>query len=257
MPPLSWVEMHGAVTHMPLAFLLAAPAFDIGAILFRKPEWRMVSFWLLVGAVVMSIPSLATGWITGDDLKYTVTDQPPSVFTQHRLVAFIMAGLALVQLLWRIKLHDQLAGSMLRASIVLTMVIAGVAGYTGYLGGKMVFGEVEEIEENAPQILDPAAAPKTTAKPEVKVVVVDAADVALGKKLYVQHDCASCHRIAGKGGKQGPDLTHEGRRRPDIAWQIEHLKNPEKLVPDSAMPAYNDLPPAHLKALSTYMVTLN
>src|SRR5579872_2513039 len=105
MPVLSWPEVHGALTHFPIVFLLLAPFFDLGSVFLKKPEWRTVSFWMLVGTVLGAIPSLATGWITGNTL-FPDGAIPPALFYQHRLVAFTLSGVALVLLAWRALAKD-------------------------------------------------------------------------------------------------------------------------------------------------------
>jgi cbb3-type cytochrome oxidase cytochrome c subunit len=67
--------------------------------------------------------------------------------------------------------------------------------------------------------------------------------------------CQSCHRMNGKGGKAGPDLTHEARRHADIEWHIQHLKDPQKMKPGSDMPPFDNLSPQDLKALAAYLAT--
>src|SRR5207248_229941 len=42
---------------------------------------------------------------------------------------------------------------------------------------------------------------------------------AKGQKLYASQGCATCHRIGGKGGKIGPDLSKEGTKR-DAQWLV-------------------------------------
>jgi uncharacterized membrane protein len=249
MPHLSWGELHGALTHIPVAFLLAVPVFEIGALLLRKPEWRLVSFWLLVGAVIIAVPSLITGWINGNDLKFTGTASPPTSFVRHRAAAFSTAGLALILLGWRLKTRDQLTRPALSLSVALAVVTACTVGYTGYLGGRMVFGGAE------PDASTSAEASQDDPKPATEVAGIDPKLVATGQKLFVELPCQSCHRIAGKGGIAGPDLTHEAKRHADLAWHIAHLKDPQKMKPGSDMPPFDSLPAAQLKALAAYLST--
>lgn len=47
-----------------------------------------------------------------------------------------------------------------------------------------------------------------------------------GKKLYWEKgQCGQCHRIQGKGGRMGPDLTHAGRQR-SLAYLKESILDP-------------------------------
>jgi nitric oxide reductase subunit C len=77
-----------------------------------------------------------------------------------------------------------------------------------------------------------------------------------GQAIYQQNDCAACHQIMGIGGAAGPDLTYIGQKRPDVQWHIEHLVDPGSMVPDSAMPAFDDLSREELKDLAEFLVSL-
>jgi len=228
--------------------LIAAVAFDIGAPLFKKPEWRVVSFWLLVVAVVGAVPSLISGWITGNQMFGGVAD-PPLIFVRHRLAAFITSGLALVLLLWRVAAKDKLTGATYGLSILLSIIIGAMVSGTGYLGGLMAIGGGDTP---TPVPASSTTSPNTSTSAGPKL---DATLVLQGHVVYSKNGCANCHKINGSGGASGPDLTHEGTKRPDVDWQVAHLKNPAKLKPGSFMPAYDKLSADDLNALSQYIVS--
>jgi mono/diheme cytochrome c family protein len=243
----SVVELHGALTHFPIAMLIAAALFEIGAPIFRKSEWRVVSFWMLVTAVAGFVPSLITGWLTGNQFFGHVA-APPSIFLLHRLAAFVSAGLALLLLVWRIVAKDKMPAGAMAASVVLVLVAAGGVSYTGYLGGLMVFGG------GTPDAASSSPAPRSVSS--TTSTAVDSQLVTAGKLLFQQNGCADCHRINGQGMQSGPDLSNEGARNGDIAWQIAHLKDPTKIHPNSFMPSFASLGEAKLKALANYLVSL-
>lgn len=204
MPSLSWVELHGAFTHMPLAFLLSVPLFEIGAIVFRKPEWHTVSFWLLVGAVVMAVPSLLTGWFTGNDIFLTRENaQAPAIFYQHRLAAFATSGLAIVLLAWRIKSRDRLPKHALTASILLAAVTAATVGYTGFLGGRMVFGGGSEPASASNYVpVNPAAAPAAK-NSGVKIPNVEPRLVIAGARLFKELPASRATAWKARAARRG------------------------------------------------------
>jgi uncharacterized membrane protein/cytochrome c2 len=248
MASLSLVELHAALTHVPIAFLLGMAVFEAGAALFRKPEWRTVSFWLLVGAVAIAVPSLITGWITGNELKFTGSPAPPpGVFVTHRLFAFSTSGLAVLLLLWRVKAKDRFEGRASGALLCLSLLAAACVGYTGFLGGRMVFGGASTEREEA--------AAKPTIVGSRTTLSADPKLVENGQKLFTQLPCHSCHRMNGSGGSSGPDLTHEARRHADVSWHIAHLKDPQKMKPNSDMPPFDTLKDTELKALAAYLST--
>jgi mono/diheme cytochrome c family protein len=124
-----------------------------------------------------------------------------------------------------------------------------------------VFGDETAVEAptSVGDINEPDEQRRDTVQDETSTRNVPQADaqlVATGQKLYEESRCQNCHRNEGKGRANGPDLTKVGRRLPDINWHIEHLKNPQKVRPDSTMPSYEELSPGELKALSTYLVSL-
>ncbi|HEY8492205.1 MAG TPA: cytochrome b N-terminal domain-containing protein [Dehalococcoidia bacterium] len=71
-----------------------------------------------------------------------------------------------------------------------------------------------------------------------------------GAALFQQEACISCHRIAGRGGEYGPDLTHVADRlsREQMTWRI--------LYGGGGMPAYGaTLSPAETQALLDFLQT--
>ena len=74
--------------------------------------------------------------------------------------------------------------------------------------------------------------------------------LAVGKQLFQQSGCYSCHYIGspdkahqtgdpkfGQGGVAGPELSWEGTRHSQ-KWLVEHYKNPQAFVPGSIMPIF-------------------
>src|SRR5205085_11428402 len=122
---MSWPEMHGAVTHFPVALLITAFIYEAGALVLHRPAWRAASLWMLVAAVVTAVPSLVVGWMTGNQL-FSGVGQPPAVFVWHRAAAFTTSGVALLLLLWRAIARDQLGRGSRGGSVALAPVAAGV-----------------------------------------------------------------------------------------------------------------------------------
>jgi mono/diheme cytochrome c family protein len=76
-----------------------------------------------------------------------------------------------------------------------------------------------------------------------------------GAQLFAESGCLSCHTYLGSGSTNlgAPDLSAEGAKGRGIEWQIEHLKNPQSVVPGSAMPSFAALGDQQLEQLAIFL----
>jgi mono/diheme cytochrome c family protein len=78
-----------------------------------------------------------------------------------------------------------------------------------------------------------------------------------GRALYQAQQCGGCHRIAGQGGEEGPDLTSVGLRH-SAGWLHSFVESPSRFHEQSRMPSYG--PPAlshqEIEELAQYLATL-
>jgi len=75
-----------------------------------------------------------------------------------------------------------------------------------------------------------------------------------GEQIFNQR-CAMCHKVKGKGGAIGPELTKISARLKE-ADIIAQLENPKKKNPSSSMPSFKALSKADTHELLTYLKTL-
>lgn len=81
-----------------------------------------------------------------------------------------------------------------------------------------------------------------------------AGDKVKGEKVFNDSKCSICHKVDGKGGKMGPDLTAVGTRR-DMAWLKKYLADPKAENPKNKMPAVK-AKGADLDNLIDYLLSL-
>ena len=76
-----------------------------------------------------------------------------------------------------------------------------------------------------------------------------------GEQLFYDVGCLQCHTFRGNGARNlgAPDLTHAGRRRRGVEWQIQYLRCPRCKVPESFKPSYRDLRARDLRALAEFV----
>ena len=75
-----------------------------------------------------------------------------------------------------------------------------------------------------------------------------------GALVYHSNHCNGCHVVNGVGMKVGPPLNGLSKRQ-SRRWVEDHFADPQKLVPDSIMPAYK-LSRNDLENLTSYLFAL-
>jgi mono/diheme cytochrome c family protein len=98
------------------------------------------------------------------------------------------------------------------------------------------------------------AAGKKKAMAKKPAAGAGAAMGAQGKQFVAADGCTGCHKIGGKGGTTGPDLSHVGSKltAAEIAAKI---KNPKAKNPNSIMPA-SKRPDKQIAAMAAYLASL-
>jgi ubiquinol-cytochrome c reductase cytochrome b subunit len=85
-------------------------------------------------------------------------------------------------------------------------------------------------------------------------LTVAAGDSQEARGLFVSAGCATCHTIEGKGGKIGPDLSHEAKLGRSDSWLIKQITDPGKHDPSTLMPAHKNLTQQQLAGLAHFIL---
>lgn len=75
-----------------------------------------------------------------------------------------------------------------------------------------------------------------------------------GEKLF-NRKCAMCHKVRGRGGEIGPDLSKVGSRLSLTQLQTK-IAYPRKASPGSTMPSFATLAANEMQELLNYLKTL-
>jgi nitric oxide reductase subunit C len=96
--------------------------------------------------------------------------------------------------------------------------------------------------------------PVGEAKPQ-EVALKGKSQNLLGKNVFDQYRCDLCHKIEGRGGTIGPDLSHEGNKR-DALWLEKHIRDPKSHDPNTVMPPFPQITEGEIKVLVGYLTSL-
>jgi ubiquinol-cytochrome c reductase cytochrome b subunit len=80
------------------------------------------------------------------------------------------------------------------------------------------------------------------------------ASVGRGEMLFTALGCIACHRMNGRGGTAGPDLSNEGQSGRSRSWLEVQIARSVAHDPGTLMPAYPDLPRADVDDIVMYLL---
>jgi len=129
-------RFHPLVVHLPIAFVLLLPVFELPLPFLPPPGRRAASALLLFSAIITIIGAILMGWL----LAYAGGYQG-GLMIQHAWAAIITGSLlSLTAILWR---HQLLR-------IALTLLAVASVSLTGHLGGELSHG-TDYLFEFAPE----------------------------------------------------------------------------------------------------------
>jgi ubiquinol-cytochrome c reductase cytochrome b subunit len=266
---------------------LEGPADPTDATYIPRPEWYFLGLfqllkyfpgkWEVVGAMV--VPGVVAGFLA----LLPWIDRGPERHPRRRrtIVSAIVVGLGAVVALTTLGWRDRPASAASRETWTLREIggrpmvqkanCARCHSETGLSeplerlpvarGPEWLEGHVIDPEMIAPGLREPAV---VVSEREVAAIVAYARRASLqpypGFTPHIEtvaavfaRYCVGCHKIDGDGGKDGPDLSHEGAKH-DAATLRRWIEDPELVDPDAEMPSFGDrLTAAQLDAVSTYL----
>lgn len=126
--------LHPFAVHFPLALWLTSTFFDLLAWRHGDAVYRRTAYWLVGLGLLGALVSIVSGWI--DLVDQERQGVGPGLLLRHRLhsgVAYAATVAYAVNLGWRFRSGNRLAGTLL----VLSLVGAALIAIAGYLGGDL------------------------------------------------------------------------------------------------------------------------
>ncbi len=134
-------------------------------------------------------------------------------------------------------------------------LVAYVRTLHPYKGDPVVFDEAKPFSGKRPSV-KPVTEVEFQALFAEKVVddAVKSELIGVGEDLFEEYGCVGCHRIRGKGGELGPDLSRAGfMLQPQFIYRW--IRNPQSFKPHTRMPNL-DLSEEDALSVALYVSTL-
>lgn len=130
-------NLHPLVVHFPIALIIMVFVFDLISVLTKNKSILTASHILTVFAVAGAAVSVITGLIAEESIWHPQAAH--ELLETHETVGIIILSLASVLLIFRLALREKLLGRLGWIAVLIGLVGFGLVGYTGYLGGEIVY----------------------------------------------------------------------------------------------------------------------
>lgn len=143
---MSSVQIHLALTHVPVVLCLAGLVILIAGFISKTPAYTKAAYFLIVAAGVMAIPVFFTGEGTEEAVEHLPGVSEPLIGQHEAVARFAMIGItvaATAALLGLILFHRLKAAAIMKTiTLFLVLVSTGLMVQTAHLGGQIRHTEI-------------------------------------------------------------------------------------------------------------------
>lgn len=138
---MSFLPIHPAIVHLPIAFVLLSAAADLCARLVksevRRGAFRAVGFWSLLAALGGALLAIAAGYLDLDRLA--LARETSSFVYLHMTIGWVLAGCLTVLFAWRWLIWHRGQMTINTSYLVSVFLVLGITLFQGWYGGEMVY----------------------------------------------------------------------------------------------------------------------
>lgn len=142
---ISASHLHAMIIHFPIALLMAGFLSEVIALFSKKEFFRNAAFYLLILGAMGAGAAYLSGDYAGEGIEDGPLEGPMEL---HEQAATITLWLSIITALFRtgIFYFKSQASWSKWVSIVLFAATIGSVGWTGYLGGQLVYSHGAGVE---------------------------------------------------------------------------------------------------------------
>jgi uncharacterized membrane protein len=138
---------HAAINDLPVALLLAAVVFDLGAAVWKRESLKWAGIWTLWAGVIGGWAAVVAGELAEESIDHG--EAIHELMELHQTLALVTMGVFTLILAWKMYRRFALPPAEEVVSRVLSLVgLAGIV-WTGVVGGTMVFEHAAGIPTKA------------------------------------------------------------------------------------------------------------
>jgi nitrite reductase/ring-hydroxylating ferredoxin subunit/uncharacterized membrane protein len=179
------MPLHPALVHLPIALFPLSVLLDVGSWIFPHPEWQLVraSFVTLIGGIATAVLAALFGFVDFTEIR---ADHPAAkIATQHMILNLVAVALFAIGAVVRVGELDAAHTAIL--PLALSIVGLGLVGYSGYLGGDLVYNDGIGAGRHRRRTPTPESTIQVRSS-DARVAVADDAALRDGETLRVDVD---------------------------------------------------------------------
>jgi len=138
---MTFLPIHPALVHLPIAFVLLSVSADLGARLAksetRRAAFRTVGFWSLLAGLVGGALAIAAGYLDMD--RAALTPETNEFVHLHMTIGWVLGVSLIILSAWRWLIWHRGQMTINTAYLVAAFLVLGITAFQGWYGGEMVY----------------------------------------------------------------------------------------------------------------------